>query len=260
MIFVISPAKNLDTSEESRFTQTYSQPAHLDDAQKLVNILAKKSSKSLGKLMHISDNLAALNHERYQSYHTPFHTQNAKQALFTFKGDVYLSFDLEEYTDDEFSFAQRHLRILSGLYGLLKPLDLIQPYRLEMGTSLKNRRGKDLYAFWGDRIAKGLNEALQSAGDETLINLASNEYFKSANRKSLKANVITPVFKDEKNGKLKVISFFAKKARGAMCDFAIKEKITKAEALKDFKGLGYQYDTVLSSKQEWVFTRPESHS
>ncbi|MEM7368496.1 MAG: peroxide stress protein YaaA [Bacteroidota bacterium] len=255
MIFVISPAKKLNLSEESRFTQNYSLPAHLKDTEILVRQLAKMKPAKIGALMDISPKLSELNYERYQQFHLPFSPENAKQALLCFNGDVYLSFDLDSYTDIEFDFAQQHLRILSGLYGLLKPLDLIQAYRLEMGTKMKTRRGKDLYAFWGNRITKALNQQLEEQGTDILVNLASKEYFKSIKPKELKARVITPSFKDNRNGALKTIFLFAKQARGAMCDFAIKEKVTELEHLKQFNGMGYSFHETLSTETEWVFTR-----
>ncbi|MEL6675692.1 MAG: peroxide stress protein YaaA [Bacteroidota bacterium] len=255
MICIISPAKKLDFSEETRFTQNYSLPAHLPDSEKLVTSLAKMKQKKLGELMHISDNLAALNYERYQNFHTPFTPQNAKQALLSFKGDVYQSFELESYSEEEFDFAQQHLLILSGLYGLLKPLDLIQPYRLEMGTKMKTRRGKDLYAFWGDRITKAINASLEEQDTDVLVNLASNEYFKSVRSAKLNARIITPQFKENRDGTFKTIFLYAKQARGAMCDFVIKEKVTEPEGLKDFQGMGYAYDSELSDETTWVFTR-----
>ncbi|MEO0896540.1 MAG: peroxide stress protein YaaA [Bacteroidota bacterium] len=255
MLFVISPAKKLDLSEETRFSEVHSQPRLMKDSQVLVNSLSKMSANKLGKLMHISDNLANLNYERYQSYEAPFSAANAKQALFSFKGEVYLSFELEQYGEEEFAYAQDNLRILSGLYGLLKPLDLMQPYRLEMGTKMKTRRGKNLYEFWGSRITKLLKDDLKERGTDTLINLASNEYFKSIKPKELNANIITPVFKEERDGKFKAIFLYAKQARGLMCDFAIKEKVQNPEDLKDFQGMGYQFNESLSSDNEWVFSR-----
>ncbi|MCL4138193.1 UNVERIFIED_CONTAM: hypothetical protein GTU68_025581 [Idotea baltica] len=254
MIYIISPAKKLDTSEETRYTQNYSLPNHLTDSEQLIKILSKKSAKKIGELMDISENLASLNYDRYQQFHVPFTPENAKQALMCFKGEVYLSFELEQYTDHEFNFAQQHLRILSGLYGLLKPLDLIQPYRLEMGTKLKNRRGKNLYEFWGNRITKALNEALEDSKSSILINLASNEYFKSIKAKELNGKIITPVFKDNKNGQFKTLFLYAKQARGKMCDFAIQEKITDPENLKEFTGMGYQFNEALTEGDTWVYT------
>ena len=255
MLFIISPAKKLDLSEETRFTHNYSQPRMLEEAEKLAASLVKMKPKDLGVLMHISDQLAGLNYERYQTFAPPFSPENAKQAILCFNGDVYQSIEVEAYTDQEFDYAQHHLRILSGLYGLLKPLDLIQPYRLEMGTKLETRRGKDLYEFWGDRITKALNDDLAAVGSGVLINLASNEYFKSVRPAKLKAEVITPIFKDNKNGTLKVLSLFAKQARGAMVDYAIKEKVSHPDQLKDFRGMNYAFREDLSSAQEWVFVR-----
>ncbi|MCB0836947.1 MAG: peroxide stress protein YaaA [Bacteroidetes bacterium] len=255
MIFVISPAKKLDFSEETRFTQNYSMPAHMDDTEQLVKVMVKKSEKKIAELMSISPQLAALNYERYQNFTTPFTPENAKQALLAFKGDVYLSFDLESYSEGEFDFAQKHLRILSGLYGLLKPLDLIQPYRLEMGTKLSNRRGKNLYDFWGDRITKAINQHLEELNSDVLVNLASNEYFKSVKPAKLNARVITPGFKDDRNGQFKTIFLYAKQARGAMADFAIRNKINTPEGLKTFDGMGYVFNESLSKGDDWVFTR-----
>ncbi|MFK7922906.1 MAG: peroxide stress protein YaaA [Bacteroidia bacterium] len=255
MLLIISPAKKLDLSEESRLTQNHTLPAHMDDTLKLVSQLKKKSEKSIGELMKISPQLSSLNHDRYQQFHTPFSIENAKQALLTFKGDVYLSFDLAQYGEEDFAFAQQHLRILSGLYGLLRPLDLIQAYRLEMGTRLKNRRGKNLYEFWGNRISNAVQQAMESTGDKTLINLASQEYFKSVKSVNLDGRIITPQFKDNKNGTLKTLFLYAKQARGAMCDYAIRERITEAEGLKNFTGMGYHYQENLSDENRWVFTR-----
>lgn len=255
MIFVISPAKKLDLSEATRFTQNYSLPGHLKDTEILVKQLAKMKPAKIGALMDISPKLSELNYERYQQFHLPFSPDNAKQALLCFNGDVYLSFELDSYSDQEFDYAQQHLRILSGLYGLLKPLDLIQAYRLEMGTKMKTRRGKNLYDFWGSRITKALNQDLAEQETDVLVNLASKEYFKSIKPKELKAKVITPTFKDDRNGTLKTIFLFAKQARGAMCDYAIKEKVTDIEQLKEFNGMGYSFHEALSSETEWVFTR-----
>lgn len=255
MLLIISPAKKLDLSEESRLTQNHTLPAHMDDTLKLASLLKKKSERSIGKLMNISPQLSSLNYDRYQQFHAPFSIDNAKQALLTFKGDVYQSFDLAQYGEDDFAFAQQHLRILSGLYGLLRPLDLIQPYRLEMGTRLKNRRGKNLYEFWGNRINNAVQQAMESAGDKILINLASNEYFKSVKAANLDGRIITPQFKDNKNGTLKTLFLYAKQARGAMCDYAIRERITEPEGLKNFSGMGYHYQANLSDETTWVFTR-----
>lgn len=252
---MISPAKKLDFSEETRYTQQYTQPRMLDQAEVLVKTLSKYSAKKIGTLMHLSEQLSQLNYERYQTFTPPFTPENAKQAMLSFAGDVYQSLETEVYEQEHHDYAQQHVRILSGLYGLLKPLDLIQPYRLEMGTKLKTRRGKDLYAFWKDRIRKLLEADLGEVGDDILVNLASNEYFKSVRPKDLNARVITPQFKDEKDGQLKMISFFAKQARGSMVDFAIKEQVKEVEQLKDFQGMGYAFREDLSTESEWLFVR-----
>jgi len=255
MILIISPAKKLDFSEETRYTQNYSMPAHLEESQKLINSLSKMSKKKIGQLMDISPALSELNFDRYQNYHTPFTPDNAKQALLSFKGEVYLNMEVDSYEEAEYEYAQKHLRILSGLYGLLKPLDLIQPYRLEMGTKLKIRRKNNLYEFWGEKIQEAVKEALAESGSNVLINLASNEYFKSVKAKSLDGRIITPVFKDNKNGQYKTLFLYAKQARGQMSDFAIKEKVSDPEALKDFKGMGYSFNEELTEGDTWVFTR-----
>ncbi|MEL6256054.1 MAG: peroxide stress protein YaaA [Bacteroidota bacterium] len=255
MILIISPAKKLDFSEETRYTQNYSMPTHLEESQKLINSLSRMSRKKIGQLMDISPALSELNYDRYQNYHTPFTPENAKQALLSFKGEVYLNMEVGSYEEAEYEYAQRHLRILSGLYGLLKPLDLIQPYRLEMGTKLKIRRKNNLYEFWGEKILDAVQGALDESGSKVLINLASNEYFKSVKAKSLDARIITPVFKDNKNGQYKTLFLYAKQARGQMSDFAIKEKVSNPEALKDFKGMGYSFNEALTEGDTWVFTR-----
>jgi cytoplasmic iron level regulating protein YaaA (DUF328/UPF0246 family) len=205
--------------------------------------------------MGISDKLGVLNYDRYQEWSTPFTEDNAKQAVLAFNGDVYTGLDANSFKADEFKFAQKHLRILSGLYGLLKPLDLMQPYRLEMGTKFANQRGKDLYQFWGETITEALNKQLKSVKSDVLVNLASNEYFKSVKPKLLNAEVITPVFKDWKGDKYKIISFYAKKARGLMAAYIIKNKLTDVEAIKGFDYEGYCFNEGMSSAKEWVFTR-----
>ncbi|MEZ4827385.1 MAG: peroxide stress protein YaaA [Bacteroidia bacterium] len=255
MITIISPAKKLDFSPDTRYTERHSFPDFMSDTEKLVEVLARKSEKQIAELMDLSSPLAVLNHERFQQFSFPFTPENAKQALLAFKGEVYLSFALEKYTEAEYEFAQNHLRILSGLYGLLRPMDLIQPYRLEMGTQLKTRRGKNLYEFWGDRITTALNGALEASGSSILINLASAEYYKSVKVKKLKAAVITPVFRDEKNGQYKTLFLYAKQARGAMADYITREKLTDPEEIKGFTGMGYCFHERLSTPTEWVFTR-----
>ena len=230
MKIVISPAKSLDLETKVPTTQ-YSEAVFLGEAERLNNILRKKKPKSLSKLMGISDNLGELNWERNQSFELPFDPSNSRQAAYAFNGDVYQGLDVYSIKQDKLNILQERLRILSGLYGILRPLDLMHPYRLEMGTSLRVGRKKNLYEFWKDKITAQLNSELKE--DELFINLASDEYFKAIDSKALKVPVITPIFKDWKNDKLKVISFFAKKARGSMVRYIID---TGAETLDDIKG------------------------
>ena len=255
MLMIISPAKTLDY-ESPLATETHTQPDFLDDACELIDQLKELEPHQVSNLMSISDKLGQLNAERFQSWHTPFTPDNARQAVLAFKGDVYTGLDAESFSSGDFSFAQKHLRILSGLYGLLKPLDLMQPYRLEMGTRFENTRGKDLYAFWGSKITEALNQLLAS-DDKVLVNLASNEYFKSVQKKHLDARLVTPQFKDWKNGQYKMISFYAKKARGLMCRYAITNGITQADDLKGFDLAGYRFSEEQSSGDNWTFLRDE---
>lgn len=254
MITIISPAKTQDFSAQD-ITKEFTEPAFLKESERLVKELKKKSTKKLTELMTVSDNIAALNHERFRNFKTPFTPENSKQALLAFKGDVYTDIEVENYSTKEFDFAQDHLRILSGLYGLLKPLDLIQPYRLEMKIKLKNSRGKDLYEFWGDRITKAINADLEKNKESVLINLASNEYYKVINPKKVKGEIITPVFKDYKVGQYKIIAFYAKRARGMMANFIIKKGLKNPEELKTFQEGGYEFSEPLSNEKEWVFVR-----
>lgn len=254
MLVLISPAKTLDF-ETPAPTNIATQPDFLDQSQILVNALRKLSPAQISGLMGISDKLGVLNFDRFHHWQTPFDTTNAKQALLAFKGDVYTGMAAENFTRKDFTFAQRHLRILSGLYGLLRPLDLVQPYRLEMGTPFNNARGKNLYRFWGDMLTETLNRELAAQKSKLVINLASNEYFQAVNRKLLKARIITPVFKDRKNGQYKVISFFAKKARGMMSAYIIQQQITDVETIKVFDVDGYRYSAEHSSAHEWIFLR-----
>ena len=255
MLMIISPAKTLDY-ESPLATESHTQPDFLDDACELIDQLKELEPHQICNLMDISDKLGQLNAERFQNWHTPFTPDNARQAVLAFKGDVYTGLDAESFSEDDFQFAQKHLRILSGLYGLLKPLDLMQPYRLEMGTKFENTRGKDLYAFWGSKITEALNQQL-AEDDQVLVNLASNEYFKSVKKRELDARLITPQFKDWKNGKYKMISFYAKKARGLMCRYAIQNQINKAEDLKGFNLDGYYFSEDQSDNNNWVFLRDE---
>lgn len=254
MLMVISPAKTLDY-ETPPPTRRFTQPEYLDHSQLLIDQLREMSPQQISELMHLSDKLAALNVARYGSWNPAFSPDNAKPALLAFKGDVYTGLDASDFSEDDFEFAQRHLRMLSGLYGVLRPLDLMQPYRLEMGTKLANPRGKDLYAFWGERISDWLNAALSAQGDDILLNLASNEYFGAVKRQALKARVIEVDFKDMKNGQYKIISFYAKKARGLMSRYVIKERIADPKKLKDFDYDGYRFSPDDSSADHLVFLR-----
>ena len=254
MIAIISPAKTQDFTNQG-FIDEYSEPAFLKESEKLIKELRKKSAPKISKLMDVSSNIAELNYERYQNFKTPFTPENSKQALLAFKGDVYTDIDVENFSKKEFNFAQDHLRILSGLYGILKPLDLIQPYRLEMKIKLRNSRGKNLYEFWGNRITDKINVDLEKTKNSYLINLASNEYFKAIDTKKIKAEIITPVFKDNKNGEYKILAFYAKRARGMMANFIIKNKLQSVEKLKTFQEAGYEYSERLSTEKEWVFVR-----
>ncbi|MGI3131667.1 peroxide stress protein YaaA [Halopseudomonas pachastrellae] len=256
MLMVISPAKTLDY-DTPPVTDKSTQPRFIEHSAKLIEVLREKSPQDIAKLMSLSDKLASLNVARYGSWERESTPQNAKQALLAFKGDVYTGLNAEDFSSDDFAFAQQHLRMLSGLYGLLRPLDLMQPYRLEMGTKLANPRGKDLYTFWGERISQWLNEDLEAQGDQVLLNLASQEYFGAVKPKALNARVIDTVFKDQKNGQYKIISFYAKKARGLMARYVIKERLQDPEGLKDFNLDGYRFDAVSSSENQLVFLREE---
>ncbi len=256
MLMVISPAKTLDFDTPPT-TKRYTQPQFLDHSQELINQLRDLTPAQIGELMHLSDKLSGLNAARFGSWNPAFTPENAKQALLAFKGDVYTGLDADTLSGPDLTYAQKHLRMLSGLYGLLRPLDLMQPYRLEMGTKLANARGKDLYAFWGDRISEWLNEALKEQGDDVLLNLASNEYFSAVKRPALNARVIETEFRDQKNGQYKIISFYAKKARGMMTRFVISERISKPKDLTQFDAHGYRYSKELSSPDKLVFLRDE---
>lgn len=252
MLTVISPAKTLDF-ETPASTKKNSLPVFQKETRELVDVMRGKSAKDLSKLMGISPKLGELNADRFQKFKP--RSKDGKQAVLAFKGDVYMGLDAESYTERDFNFAQKNLRILSGLYGVLKPLDLIQPYRLEMGTKLKTDRGKNLYEYWGSNIGESLAEELLAHRNKSLINLASNEYFKAVDTNALSGRLITPVFKDYSNGTYKVLSFFAKKARGAMATFIVKNRINKPEDIKGFAEDGYVYNETYSSDDQWVFTR-----
>jgi hypothetical protein len=254
MLMVISPAKTLDY-QTPPVTQRYTQPEHLDHAQDLIAQLRDFTPRQIAELMHLSDQLAGLNAARFGSWTKTFTPENAKQALLAFKGDVYTGLNAEDFSEADFDFAQTHLRMLSGLYGVLRPLDLMQPYRLEMGTRLATPRGNNLYDFWGERISGWLNDALAAQGDEVLLNLASNEYFSAVKRKVLNARIIDTEFKDLKNGQYKIISFYAKKARGLMARYVIKQRLSNPEGLKDFAEQGYRYSAEHSTTDKLVFLR-----
>lgn len=258
MYFVLSPAKNLNEQADAPL-RLHSQPQLLTEAEQLMSALRTLAPHDIARLMKVSDKIALLNSERHGNWHTPFTTDNAKQAVYLFNGDVYTGLDAHRLPERAIHYLQRHVGLLSGLYGLLRPLDLMQPYRLEMGTRLPNLRGSNLYAFWGDRITGLLNQTLADQGDSVLINLASQEYFKAIRTSKLRATVITPVFKDEKNGQYKIISFYAKRARGLMVRYAAEHGIADANALKDFTAEGYAFSAAASTAQEWVFLRDEQH-
>tara|TARA_B100000700_G_scaffold331043_1_gene460966 strand:+ start:6081 stop:6860 length:780 start_codon:yes stop_codon:yes gene_type:complete len=259
MLSVISPAKTLDF-ETPPSTDTYSQPDYLERSRELINVLRDYSPQQLSELMGISDKLAGLNAARFAEWQTPFTPESAKPAAQAFQGDVYVGLEATSFSEDDNEFAQEHLRILSGLYGLLRPLDLILPYRLEMGTKLANPAGKDLYAYWRDTLTRDLDRAVTASGSPALVNLASNEYFKAIDTKKLNARVITPVFKDEKNGQYKIISFYAKKARGLMSAWMVRERLDDPEGLKNFDVAGYRFNAAMSEGNTLVFTRPEGAS
>lgn len=247
MITLISPAKTLDLS--STDVDIFTTPDFQKETFELVSIMKKKSSDDIRGLMGVSENIASLNEKRYREFKKSFDPDNAKQAVLAFKGDVYTKMDVDNYSKHDFEFAQAHLRILSGLYGLLKPLDLIQPYRLEMGIKLENNKGKNLYEFWSSRIAKAINEV---AKGDPIVNLASQEYFKAVDQSVLVSSVVSPVFQEYKNGKYQIVGIFAKQARGMMTDYIIKNKITDPEQLKTFNEEGYE---LFGDGSEWRFVR-----
>lgn len=256
MLLLISPAKTLDY-QSPLATKRYTQPELLEYSQQLISEARELSEAQIKTLMGVSDKIASLNATRFHDWHPDFTPDNARQAILAFKGDVYTGLQAETFNDADFDYAQRHLRMLSGLYGVLRPLDLMQPYRLEMGIKLNNAKGSDLYAFWGDIISHTLNDALAAQGDNVLINLASDEYFKAVRPAKINAKIIKPVFLDEKNGKFKVISFYAKKARGLMSRYVIENRLTLPQQLTQFDVDGYAWDRDMSSETELVFRRPE---
>jgi len=253
MIIVISPAKKLDESTASPL-QEYSQPELLTHSAELIDALRDMDSFQLADLMNLSMKLADLNMQRFQQWHMPFTPDNAKQAIYMFRGDTYRGLDADSLDAGDLAFAQQHLRILSGLYGVLRPLDLIQPYRLEMGTRLANPRGRNLYEFWGDLITETLNHANREA-PPVLLNLASAEYFKAVKPQAFNGSIVTPVFKEVRGNTYKIIGLFAKRARGMMSRFIIRHRIRDIEQIKNFCEGGYRYQEDMSSPNEWVFTR-----
>ncbi|VAW40177.1 UPF0246 protein YaaA [hydrothermal vent metagenome] len=256
MLIILSPSKGQDF-ELAAPTQSYSIATQLNDSIELVRQLKKLSVTEIQNLMSLSDNLAKLNWQRYQDFKVPFNPQNAKQALFAFKGDVYSGINTSSMTDADFEYAQQHLIILSGLYGSLRPLDLIQPYRLEMKTKLANKRGNNLYQFWGNSITAQLNKSLALQQGKMIVNLASNEYWQAVRQKNLDAPVINIAFKENKDGKSRIIAIFAKKARGMMADFIIRNQIATLAELKEFNYSKYKFDKQASTASLLVFSRKQ---
>ena len=256
MLIVLSPAKTLDYDSPTR-TRKATMPEFLERSGELIDDIRRLQPDDLRELMGISAPLAELNHQRFMNWGEPFTHDNARQSLLAFNGDVYTGLDALSMKAADLTYAQKHLRILSGLYGVLRPLDLMQPYRLEMGLKFANSGGKNLYEFWGSDVSDSINAALKKSGSPELINLASNEYFRAVQGKRLDGEVITPIFKDLKNGKYKVISFFAKKARGQMARFIIDQRLKDVEGIKRFRTDGYKYSKAESTAHDWVFTRDQ---
>jgi len=256
MLIVVSPAKTLDYETPAK-TSIATLPDYLDDSQQLINRLRRLSSLDISELMKVSTKIADLNFDRYEAWKKKFTPKNSKQAALAFKGDVYTGLDAESFSAKDFTFAQKHFRVLSGLYGLLRPLDLMQPYRLEMGTRLKTDRGNNLYEFWGSTITGGLNKQLKKIKSDYLINLASNEYFKSVRPKELNAEIITPEFKEFKNGDYKMIGIYAKKARGMLSRYIIQNQLSDPEDIKSFSIDGYKFNKKLSKGNKWAFIRKQ---
>lgn len=258
MLMVVSPAKSLDYDSKVK-TRKHSQPDFLAESQELVKNLRKLEPDDLAELMNISSTLAKENYQRYLNWHTPFDLKNARQAIFAFKGDVYLGLQAEDYNAADLDFAQKHLRILSGLYGLLRPLDLMQPYRLEMGRKFATGKARDLYQFWGSKLTNALNSELATYPEKKriLINLASNEYFNAIHSSQLDGRIISLQFKDWSNGQFRVLSFFAKKARGQMVSYIVKNRLKDPAQLRDFDVEGYRFDDTESTDSKLVFKRKQ---
>ncbi|MES9855359.1 MAG: peroxide stress protein YaaA [Sedimenticola sp.] len=259
MIIVISPAKTLDYETPAQ-TPSFTQPDYLNSSSRLVEQLRQLSALDIAEMMKVSMKIAELNFERFGAWNRPFTQNNSKQALLAFRGDVYAGLNAADFDEADLQFAQDHLRILSGLYGLLRPLDLMQPYRLEMGRKLETAKGTSLYQFWGETLTQGLNKVLAAQANPVLINLASNEYFKAVKPPLLKGRLINPVFKERKGSEYKIIGVHAKKARGLMSRFIIKNRLQEPDALKMFVKADYRYNPDLSDERDWVFTRSQSYS
>ena len=256
MLITLSPSKGQDFENPSP-SAIYTIPEQLEESQRLIQKAKQLNSAEVRELMGVSENISSLNVKRFNQWKTPFTSENAKPALFAFKGDVYSGIQKEKYDEGDLAYAQEHLRILSGLYGALRPMDLIQPYRLEMKTKLKNERGDNLYQFWGDRITQQLNNVLSQQKEKVLVNLASNEYFKSVKPKQLDGDLLNISFKETKDGKTRVIAIFAKRARGMMTDFMLRNRIEHRNDLKDFGTAGYSFSPKDSTDSNWVFSRPQ---
>jgi cytoplasmic iron level regulating protein YaaA (DUF328/UPF0246 family) len=254
MITILSPAKTLDYETPDKVADT-TIPQFTTQTNQLIRILKKKSVEEIKDLMHISDNLAKLNRDRFKSFSKEYTDENAKSAIMAFKGDVYTGLDAETLDKVSLDYVNRHVRILSGLYGLLMPFDKMQPYRLEMGTRLENKKGTNLYHFWGDMISKALNKQLKEMETNTIVNLASKEYYKAIDQKKLKANVIDIDFREEKNGEYKFVSFFAKKARGTMTRYIAEHQLTDPADLRGFDYDNYRYEESGSSENRLLFVR-----
>lgn len=254
MITILSPAKRLNYSEP-KLTDIYTIPEFIEESEVIMGKLKKLSARNIKKLMNINDSLAETNYDRFQNWEPDFDLNNARQAITTFKGDVYLGIDVKTYTEEDFRLAQKYIRILSGLHGILKPLDLIRPYRLEMGTMLKVGRASNLYEFWGDKILSTLIDEPAFKEDHTILNLASQEYFNVISKKQFKGRIVTPIFKEYKNGSYRPIHIFLKKARGYMTSYIVKNRIKDPDSLKLFDWEGYEYNDKLSEGDNWVFTR-----
>ncbi len=256
MLAILSPSKSLDYDTAPQ-TDQISEPEFLDDSEELIDRMREFSHEGLRDLMDISENLADLNYERYQEFSTPFTKDNAKQAILAFSGDVYRDFRVDEYDEEDFEFLQDHVCILSGLYGLLRPLDLMQPYRLEMGTKLETERGQNLYEFWGSKITEAVNAALDNQGDDILLNLASNEYFRAVKKRELNGRILNVKFKDLRGDTYRTISFYLKRLRGTMSDFMVRNRVTDPEQLKAFNERNYYFSDERSTEDEFVFLRDE---